>query len=143
MRLFPFAILILLTSGCADPQVEVQVPQEQEPNPKVGGLKTTQDVKEFDAAANKEVITPDVKMTNPLTGALEAYEPLKEKVAGLGIDHAVRMFHALEGRYPRDHDEFMQRIIKQNNLRLPNLPADREYQYDVSNHKLLIVRKSQ
>lgn len=141
MRIFTLAMLALMTFGCGQPNVEItnRPPEKKAATAK---LKTTQDVKEFDPAADNEVIEPDVKMSNPITGALEAYEPLKEKVAGLGVDHSIRLFHALEGRYPKTHDEFMQRIIRDNNLRLPNLPDDREYQYDVANHKLLVVRKT-
>ena len=81
-----------------------------------------------------------MKISNPITGALEAYQPLKRKIAGLGIDHAVGLFHALEGRYPKDHDEFMTRIIDENKLRLPALPSEMSYQYDVANHKLVVIR---
>jgi hypothetical protein len=101
---------------------------------------TTDKVGEFDPAAGQEVVTPEVKITNPVTGALEAYEPIVQKLAGLGIDHAVGLFQAEEGRYPNSYDEFMTRIIKANNIQLPGLPAGLEYQYDVENHKLKIVR---
>lgn len=68
---------------------------------------------EFDPNAGKEVVKPDVKMTNPITGPLEAYGPLVQQVAALGIDHAVNLFYATEGRYPNSYDEFMTRIIKE------------------------------
>lgn len=103
-------------------------------------LKTTTDIGEFDPNAGKEVVSSDVNITNPLTAALEAYQPLKQQVAGLGIDHAVNLFHALEGRYPKDHEEFMQRIITDNQMRLPALPSGLAYQYDVENHKLVVIR---
>ena len=57
----------------------------------------------------------------------------------MGIDHAVRIFHATEGRYPKDYDEFMQKVIKANNINLPVLPGGAKYQYDVENHKLVVV----
>ena len=101
---------------------------------------TTDQVGEFDPAAGQEVVTPEVKITNPITGPLEAYEPIVQKLAGLGIDHAVGLFQAEEGRYPSSYDEFMTRIIKANNIQLPGLPAGLEYQYDVEHHKLKIVR---
>ena len=65
--------------------------------------------------------------------------PLEQKVSQLGIQHAVNLFQALEGRYPKDHEEFMQRIIRDNQIRLPSLPADLEYQYDLGKHELVIV----
>ena len=57
--------------------------------------KTTTDIGEFDPAADNDVVSDQVKISNPITGALEAYQPLKRKIAGLGIDHAVGLFHAL------------------------------------------------
>jgi hypothetical protein len=36
----------------------------------------------------------------------------------------------------------MARIIKENNMRLPAMPAGLEYQYDVENHKLVVIRSA-
>ncbi len=102
--------------------------------------KTTDKVSEFDPNAGKEIVGNEINITNPITGPLEAYQPLKQKIAGLGIDHAVALFQATEGRYPKDFDEFMNRIIKENNMRLPSLPKGLSYQYDVAAHKLVVIR---
>ena len=102
--------------------------------------KTTDKIGEFDPDAANKVVKPDVRITNPITGPLEAYQPLMQKVAALGIEHAVNLFNASEGRYPASYDEFMTRIIKENNIRLPVLPPGLEYQYDVENHKLLVIQ---
>ena len=56
------------------------------------------------------------------------------------IDHALDLFNATEGRYPKDYNEFMKRIIKENNIKLPVLPGGAKYAYDVKNHKLQVVR---
>lgn len=125
--------LIAAMAGCSD---LTSTPQSSAP----AKPKTTTEIGEFNPAEGKEVVSNDVTITNPITGALEAYQPLKRQIAGMGIDHAIGLFQALEGRYPRDHDEFMARIIKENNLRLPNLPAEMSYQYDVENHKLVVIR---
>jgi hypothetical protein len=102
--------------------------------------KTTDKIGEFDPDAANKVVKPDVKITNPITGPLEAYQPLIQQVAALGIEHAVNLFNASEGRYPNSYDEFMTRIIIENNIRLPVLPPGLEYQYDVENHKLLVIQ---
>ncbi len=102
--------------------------------------KTTDKIGEFDPNAGSEVVKPDVRITNPITGPLEAYHPLMQQVAALGIEHAVNLFNGLEGRYPNSHEEFMTRVIKENNIRLPTLQPGLEYQYDVENHKLLVIQ---
>lgn len=122
-------VIAILLSGCMDSSPSTA--------PK---RKTTDKIGEFDPNANNEVVKPDVRITNPITGPLEAYQPLMQQVAALGIEHAVNLFNASEGRYPNSYDEFMARIIKENNIRLPVLPPGLEYQYDVENHKLLVIQ---
>ena len=129
LRLFVSSAAALLLSGC----------MESEP-PSAPKQKTTDKIGEFDPNAGNEVVKPDVKMTNPITGPLEAYHPTVQKIAALGIEHAVNLFNASEGRYPNSYDEFMTRIIKENNIHLPVLQPGLEYQYDVENHKLLVIR---
>lgn len=125
----PVAFAALVLAGCLESQP-----------PSAPKQKTTDKIGEFDPNAGNEVVRPDVKITNPITGPLEAYQPLVQKVAALGIEHAVNLFNASEGRYPNSYDEFMTRIIKENNIQLPVLPPGLEYQYDVENHKLLVTR---
>ena len=68
---------------------------------------------------------------------------MMERISIAEMDHAVRLFHASEGRYPKDYDEFMERIVKENRIRLPVLPFGGKYQYDEANHTLVIVRAPQ
>ncbi len=126
-----FAFMLL--AGCV----------ESPPAPSKSPLnKTTDKIGEFDPNAGEQVVKPDVKITNPITGPLEAYGPIVQQVAALGIDHAVNLFYATEGRYPNSYDEFMTRIIKENNIRLPQMPFGLEYQYDVENHKLVVIQSA-
>ena len=46
------------------------------------------------------------------------------------ITHALNLFNATEGRYPKSHDEFMEKIVKFNQLTLPELPEGEEYIFD-------------
>ena len=57
--------------------------------------------------------------------------------------HALNLFWGMEGRYPKTHEEFMEKIIKANNLKLPELEAGDEYIYDPEDHKLKIWRPEQ
>lgn len=128
-RLFMMSCLAILIAGCMESQPSAPAK-----------LKTTDKIGEFDPNASNEVVKPDVKITNPITGALQAYQPIVQKISAMGIDHAVNLFNASEGRYPNSYEEFIARIIKENNMRLPVLPPGIEYQYDVANHKLLVIR---
>ncbi len=134
MRIF-FPMILCVLAGCSDSLVSTDPSRNKPLRPKV-----TDDIGEF--KGDKQVVMPEVKITNPVTGPLEAYNPLKQRIAALSLDHAVNMFHALEGRYPKDYDEFMQRVIKENKIQLPEPAKGLCYEYDVENHKLLIVKEA-
>lgn len=56
---------------------------------------------------------------------------VKERVAfDIQIPHALNLFRATEGRFPKSHEEFMTRIIKENQIKLPELPAGMVYRFN-------------
>ena len=65
------------------------------------------------------------------------------EIARLQIKQSVEMFRAVEGRYPESHEEFMEKVIKANGIKLPAPVTTAEYQYDVENHELLVVEKQE
>ncbi len=127
------AVLAMVTASCSSPESTT-------PKKKSVFKQRTQDVGEFDPTAGKEVSDSKVRVTSPVLAGVEAYGPLAEQVAKLGVDHSLNIFNALNGRYPKDHDEFMREIIKKNNMQLPKLPYGARYEYDVANHKLVVVK---
>ena len=140
---------LIVCCGCVGSTVE-EVPvaeaKSKDPIKRPGGmlnLGKTDKIGEFKAEDGRVVSDSQVAMSNPITGALEAYGPLLGKISKMGIHQSVEMFRATNGRYPKDHDEFMQKVIRQNGIRLPKLPGGAEYQYDVENHKLVVVEKKQ
>lgn len=128
-------LLALTLAGCWS---EIEEQTKKSPNSIIG--KKTQDVGEFDPNAKQQVSDSKVRANDPMLYALQAYGPIMEQVSKLGIDHAVNLFNAEKGRYPKDHEEFMTEIIKRNNIRLPVLPNGAKYKYDVANHKLEVVK---
>ncbi len=46
------------------------------------------------------------------------------------VTNAMQQYKALNGAYPKTHDEFMAEIVKLNNIRLPELNDGEEYLYD-------------
>ncbi|MEQ9410623.1 MAG: hypothetical protein RIK87_23000 [Fuerstiella sp.] len=127
-------LCLIVSTGCMEERTEPAAKAK---------LKTTDDIGEYTPEEGQETVDSKVKVSNPITAPLEAYEPLKQQVAEMGVTHAVQMFHALEGRYPKDHDEFMTKVIRQNNIRLPALGAGKRYEYDVANHQLMVVRDAE
>lgn len=123
-----------IISGCKDPNP----PVAQKPREGVIGRKTT-DIGEFDASKEKEADL-SIDTSSPLHAMTAgAYKNAAGRIAQMGIAHAVALFNAEHGRYPKDHEEFMEKIIKANSMELPVLPGKLRYQYDVENHELKIV----
>ncbi|MGH7129005.1 MAG: hypothetical protein ACREIV_10575 [Planctomycetaceae bacterium] len=114
-------------------------PQAEEPPQQESIIgKTTQEIGKYDPAAGRVVSDSKIHATNPVTAPLEAYGPMLEKVSATSVEHHLNLYYAEHGRYPT-YDEFMEQIIKRNNLRLPVLPGGSEYQYDEANHRLVVV----
>lgn len=127
-----------LLPGCSGCMQALENQTKKSPNSIFG--KKTDDIGEFDAKAKQEVSDSEVKVSSPMLYALEAYRPAIEQISKSQIEHAVRLFHAMHERYPRDHDEFMREIIKKNHIKLPVLPGEWKYQYNVEAHQLEVVR---
>lgn len=110
--------------------------------PKGGVIgNTTQDIKKFDPnAANQKVSDGTFKVTDPISAPLVAYGPALERSFIPLINHDIEMFHALEGRYPKDYNEFMEKIIKANDRKLPVLPSGKRWVYDEKSHELKVVQ---
>ncbi len=138
-------ILPLLLCGCQDPR-KVSEPEKPARETSATGIigKTTQDIGEYDPSAGAKVSDGKMKPVNPLNplGGLNAYKPAVERLMKLQIQQALNLFQATHGRYPRDHDEFMEEVIRANQIKLAVLPGNWVYQYDVQNHELVVVEGS-
>ena len=106
--------------------------------------KTTQEIGQFDAnKQNQAVSDQKIHATDPITAPLSAYGPMMERISMIEITSALNLFHAENERYPKDLDEFMEKIVKPNNIRLPVLPYKGRYEYNVEKHELMIVRDAE
>ncbi len=56
------------------------------------------------------------------------------------IESAVRLFEATENRKIASNDEFMAKIVKENNIALPVLPPGQRYVYDPAKSELMVER---
>jgi hypothetical protein len=54
------------------------------------------------------------------------------------IPEAMKLFKAMEDRAPKSHEEFMEKIIKANNIHLPELPEGSRYMYDPKTEQLMV-----
>ena len=54
------------------------------------------------------------------------------------INYALKLYNAEHGNYPKTHDEFMTKIIRANQIQLPELDEGVEYMYDPEDHTLKV-----
>jgi hypothetical protein len=65
---------------------------------------------------------------------------IKERLAyDIQIPHALNLYKATEGHAPKTHEEFMEKIIKFNHIKLPELPPGETYRYDPAQEKLMVL----
>ncbi len=65
----------------------------------------------------------------------------KERIAfEIEVPHALQLYKALEGNVPQTHEEFMEKIIQANQIKLPLLPAGHQYLFDPMTEQLMVQR---
>jgi len=136
--LMPISLAVfLVATGClkSPSPVDDAVPERQ------GVIdRRTTDIGQFDPQGVAQEADLSIDTSRPLHAMTAgAYKNIVGRTAQLAITQAVNLFYAEHGRYPRDHEEFMEKIIRYNGLELPVLPGGLKYQYDVENHELKIV----
>jgi hypothetical protein len=81
------------------------------------------------------------QLKGPLVTPAKAYFTMREKtIFQIQIPHAMQMYEALQGSAPRTHEEFMAKIIQDNQIKLPDLPPGQRYVYDPQAKELMVER---
>lgn len=124
---------VVFTTGClpsepSDPNKPASIIDQK--TQEIGEFKPDGDAKEADLQVENSL--------SPLA-SMKAYGYIVSTLTSQQIDQMVVMFEIENDRYPKDHEEFMREIIKKYNIQLAVLPGKRRYQYDVKNHKLVVV----
>lgn len=74
-----------------------------------------------------------------VTPAKTLFAARERVVFDIQIPQALQLYKASNGQPPASHDEFMQRVIAENNIQLPVLPAGKRYQYDPATEQLMVA----
>lgn len=120
------------------PAARPQPPRK--PEPILG--KRTQQILKADAelkTGQARVASTRIVARDPITLPGNAYVTIVGRTSMLSIQQALDLYHAMNDRYPADYNEFMEVIIKANNIALPTLPPYQGYGYDPGEHKLIIL----
>ncbi|WP_435008806.1 hypothetical protein P12x_000059 [Tundrisphaera lichenicola] len=123
----------------------VEAPPEPPPAPEAPRVpilgQRTREIGQAEAEkrAGGVVATQKITARDPITLQGNAYVTSIGKLAIGQIDQALNLYQAANGEYPRTYEEFMEGVIRANNIALPKLPAYQKYAYDAPTHKLLVI----
>jgi len=140
--------LLALSLGCEEERssgIKAKPPGQAKASPArpefiVG--KRTQEIRNARPELQKggaQVATTKITAKDPITLPGNAYVTIVGRTSILNIQHALDLYQAANDRYPKDYDEFMNEIIKANQIALPQLPYYQKYGYDEKEHKLIIL----
>ncbi len=133
-------LMLCITVGCNPPTPKKKVAKEK--GTATGILnKTTTKVGEWDPDAGLEIVVEDGEDINMINRNMKTLGKVTHQVAQMKVKQSLELFRASEGRYPKSHEEFMSKVFKVYVEKLPEPLTTCEYQYDVENHELLIVKK--
>jgi hypothetical protein len=122
----------------AKPKAKANVPAK----PEFIINKRTQDIRNATTELQKggaQVGSTKIVAKDYITLQGNAYVSIIGRTSVLNIQHALDLYQAENGRFPKDYNEFMEGIIKANNIALPKLPHYQAYGYDEKEHKLIIL----
>lgn len=73
-----------------------------------------------------------------ITTPISVYFQAQERLIFDQVTYALKLYDAEHGSKPKTEEEFMTKIIKANNIRLPTLPEGSKYKYDPQKGELLV-----
>lgn len=75
-----------------------------------------------------------------ITEPASQYWKAKEQIAfNIQIPSGMNTFKALNDRAPASHEEFMEKIINEGRIELPELPPGKRYEYDPQTEQLMVI----
>ncbi len=75
-----------------------------------------------------------------VTTPVAALFSVRERLAFDQVTQAMNLYKATNEHAPKSHEEFMEKIIKENGIKLPQLPAGERYLYDPKTEQLTVER---
>ncbi len=112
----------------APPPVQQQAPPPAEPRVAEVGVGIKGRSLEGETGISKIIAAPAVTL----------FRTRERVVFEIQIPQAMQLFEASEGRPPKSNDEFMEKIIKFNNIPLPELPKGQVYRYNPEDKQLWV-----
>ncbi len=140
-RIVGLSFLSLVVSlGCAPTaSVDEQSPKTNMQESEAQTLPPAPRVAEVGVGIKGKSLENETGVSQMIAAPAVALFKTKEKIAfEIQIPHAMNLYEALEGRKPRSHEEFMQKIVEFNKINLPKLPEGQVYKYHPDDGQLWV-----
>lgn len=135
-------LLVAVSLGCmpapADPPSTPPVPATPPPAAEAAAPAMERVVAEAGVGKKGQSLEGETGMVVEPVKQLIKFE--QKAVFDLTIKPALNNYKALHGAFPKSHEEFMEKIIKANNIKLPELPAGQKYVFDPEAGQLMVER---
>jgi hypothetical protein len=106
-----------------------------------GEVQLTERVRAKSGVGKKGRRLRDPKLVQTLvTPAVSLFAAQQRVVFDIQIPKAMQYYEGLHGEKPQSHEEFMQGIVKEGQIQLPELPAGHKYVYDPKQGVLMVER---
>jgi hypothetical protein len=80
---------------------------------------------------------------NMITEPARAFFSVKQKLVFTQVEHALQLYQATNDSLPQSTEEFMEKIVQANNLKLPELPRGHKYVFDAEAGNLMVEKPKQ
>jgi hypothetical protein len=108
------------------------------PEPPPGDTEMVEEVAAVGAGTKSNIVKGGGIISEPVRAFFRTGERI---VFDITIPNAMKTFKAgNDNKGPKDHEEFMARIIQENSIELPSLPDGHKYRYDPETEDLLVQR---
>jgi hypothetical protein len=129
----------LLILGCDRPPEATSSVAAPEPDNAIVASKAKAGVAKQGQLLQKHTDTQKI-----ISGPANALLQFKQTaVFDLQVAPALKLFQASEGRFPKSHEEFMEKIIKANSLQLPELPEGAVYRFNTEVGELWVYPENE
>jgi hypothetical protein len=138
--LLTFSLVLVCQVGCEMPEVDQHTPIPVVENPSAENNSPPENIE----PAQPQEFTANDPKRGKRSRAVGGYAGAvfgarfwaEHQMIINNIKHALDLYNAEHGNYPKTHEEFMEKIIATNQIALPELDEGQEYLYDPEDHTL-------
>ena len=130
-----FCLAVAVFSGCA-PKSDTPAPTANEPD---AAAAIVAQKAEAGVGKQGQLLAGHSDAQKIISGPAATLLNVKQKkILEWDVPKALQLYQALEGNFPKSHEEFMAKIVEANNLVLPELPEGAVYHFNTEKGELWV-----